>query len=1203
MTQYVAAAEDNYFMDLVEDETFQTDLKSFFTGGRYNYSPEKIKDLGVEGLADNFVEHMRFQNTNETTAVKDLLYVKREYKTKGQTDPAIIKRDNKFNEGKQAFGRLMSAYDVSEGGGTGFLEGAWDYGRAFASSPSTLVTVGTLGFGVGTKIAAALSKKGAQLAIRAEVSRLLRKGVSGAAIKETLKLNLGTEALKTGLKTFAFEGTLGAGASYAENETRDEVVEDYEYGAGDIILDATIDGTIGASLGSFFGFLDNKATNRAIDLMYSSVKDGENTRKIALEAANKTISKAKPDLLSESIDDIVQVASIFKAKEDGVKLDKLDEDLVALGDGLRSLVLSSDINQELTTSLSLDTIKGVVGASLDIKKTLKMKPGERISTVLARAIADGKIDTPALETIKNKYNISNEQFSYIFLSDLSRAGKVLQSGSAIKQALLNIDVLSKANLSSVTEIEAEEIFKSVGGKTGGKGTKKDPSLGTKAVDGFVEGARQADSLRIAFMTSQIGTTAANVGTGVFNLGVDISDQFWKNVLRSTVGETMADGTIKRGWVKGTTSILSGMSFSKAESIALKGLLQEQAPLAFRDLFYETTRSMNFANPTSALPKVGKFFNTLNIATDSVFKEAALYGSLDRKLREQGSSLGEFLTTRKDNGAPMKLEDLPEGVLDFAINEAKRFTFQKDFKKDTSLFAAGARNLQKLHHKYPFLISVGLDTPFPRYIANHLEYANDYSLIGTATGGMKKLDEMIGGFNNPDYEGIGGDKSKLFGGDPYKTNLDRGARQLTGAMMVMGAVGYASTKEGMIDFDRLVADDGGETDLSRMAGPFAINLLTGDLIYRYMAGLPLNPKASFDTVREILGGVPDLSEGAFTFEFELLKNINDSYKQGEMSEGLEKQLGNMVATFTYPQTFAKDIYGQFNFSAAGSPYTRDYDLSGEDGEVSNYGERNYLEDIIGSNVFKNQASRFLIDLPIFSYTPSYSRGKDKGFDFKRWTPFNENPVGSWNPITKTFGAVQEPPSSTIQKEMTLLGLKGWKTYRSNKKDVSPMVAYYAEYMMSQTMSPKWDVWKRSFDLSTTEPIYPPGTTYDSLGDNYENKRLLLEGFIDSTIKINIDVAKAKLDEMAADPKTRNKYAGYIRNVYAMKKREFEVAGKDLDQVLKAFPQKFLGFNNAKDYIENSGSIADELNRRQRILDYTTKLVFDSDLGLKDEAKKY
>ena len=70
----------------------------------------------------------------------------------------------------------------------------------------------------------------------------------------------------------------------------------------------------------------------------------------------------------------------------------------------------------------------------------------------------------------------------------------------------------------------------------------------------------------------------------------------------------------------------------------------------------------------------------------------------------------------------------------------------------------------------------------------------------------------------------------------------------------------------------------------------------------------------------------------------------------------------------------------------------------------------------------------------------------------------------------------------------------------------MVAYFAEYTMSQTMSPKWDVWKKSFDLSTTMPIYPQGTTYDSLGDNYENKRLLLEGFIESQIAINVDAAR-------------------------------------------------------------------------------------------------
>jgi len=421
-------------------------------------------------------------------------------------------------------------------------------------------------------------------------------------------------------------------------------------------------------------------------------------------------------------------------------------------------------------------------------------------------------------------------------------------------------------------------------------------------------------------------------------------------------------------------------------------------------------------------------------------------------------------------------------------------------------------------------------------------------------------------------------------------------------MVMGATGYAAQKGGMIDFDKLVSDDGGETDLSRMAGPFAINLLTGDLIYRYIAGLPLNPKASFDTVREILGGVPDISKGAFTFEFELLKNISDSYKQGEMTEDLEKQLGNIVATFTYPQTFAKDIYGQFNFEAAGTPFTRDYDLSGEEGGVSNYGERNYLEDIISSNVFKNQATRFLIDLPIFSYTPSYTRGKEKGFDFKRWTPFNENPVSSWNPITKSFGAVQEPPSSAIEREMTLLGLKGWKQYRATRKDVNPMVAYFAEYTMSQTMSPKWEVWKRSYDIGTNNPMYERGTTYDSLGDDYQKKRIILQDFIKVEIANNIDVAKKVLDDASTNPKTRNKYAGYIRNIYAMKKTEYEASGKDLDQVLSAFPEKFKGFNNAKDFLENSGSVSEELNRRQTILEFI-KTHEKQSLGLKEEAKKF
>ena len=110
------------------------------------------------------------------------------------------------------------------------------------------------------------------------------------------------------------------------------------------------------------------------------------------------------------------------------------------------------------------------------------------------------------------------------------------------------------------------------------------------------------------------------------------------------------------------------------------------------------------------------------------------------------------------------------------------------------------------------------------------------------------------------------------------------------------------------------------------------------------------------------------------------------------------------------------------------------------------------------------------------------------------------------------------------------------------------------------------------------------------------------FEEIEIANNIEVAKKVLDDASTNPKTRNKYAGYIRNIYAMKKAEYEASGKDLDQVLSAFPERFKGFNNAKDFIENSGSIAEELNRRQVILEFI-KTHEKQSLGLKEEAKKF
>jgi len=1209
MTSYIENAADNDFTSLVNDKTFDQDLRDYFSGGRYNYTEKEMDEIGSDGLANDFVEHMRFQSLNEATAAKDLLYVLRDYGTdvnknilptrknpkgmdfRGAADakrkksllPETQGRDNKFQDGRLAFGRLMTAYDNSNRGGTGAVETGGDYLRAFASSPSTIFTAGTFGFGAGTKAAAVLASKGTQLSIRAVVAKQLRANVSHKIVKDRLHKDLLKSALKAGGQSFVVEGALGATSSIARNETRRQVIEDYEYTAGDVVKDTLIDGTIGAGMGSLFGLLGARSANKASDMIFEQVRNGEKVRRASLKSANEAIKSADPKVLNETVDDVVQVFGILQAKQKGVKLDPLDPDFVSLGDGIRSLILTGKPNKEIASTLSLDTIRSITAASLDMKTALKLKPNQRVTAAIAEAIERGDVITPEIVAIKKKYSLSNEQFSYIFLSDLSRAGKVLQTGSVIKKALTNIDTLSYNGISSISETQAANLFTDVGGEVTETISKQRRSKTAEALG-------QVDSLRIAYMTSQLGTTAANVGTGVFNTVVDISDNFWKNTIRSAKGEVLPDGTIKRRWVGGTFSTLRGMSWNRAEAAVLKDLMLEETPLAFRELFYETVKGMDVSGSNSLLPKLGRVLNTLNIATDAVFKEAALFSGLDRKLRELnnpnlGTSLSDFLTRTKPDGSNMTLSDLPEGVMDYAVDNAQRFTFQKGFKKDTSLFGHGARGLQSLHHKVPFLVSVGMDTPFPRYIANHLEYAHDYSGIGMLTGGLDKLDQMIGGLQNTR-------KTTLVGGDVNKTFLDRTSRTLTGAMMTMGGFGLAVEKEGKIDFDKYVSVTKTEVDLSRMAGPWGINLLMGDALYRYIYGLPYNKTATNENVLDILGGIPDLSSGAFEFESNLIRNLVKSSEQGTATPELEKNLGDILATFTYPQTFARDFYSQYDYDSAGNPFTRDLEPS------KTAGERNMLEDIIHSNLLKNQATRFLVDTPMMDYTQSWSKGKRTGFDYKLYTPFNPDPIGSWNPMTKSFGAVEEPPSSLIQQEMTLLGLQDYKMY-GDRVVPNPTIQYQTSYMLSQKMPFLFKAWKETFRLGGNYG----DRTYDQLGNDYTKKRDALESFIDQTISTHSKAVQEQLDSAVLNPELKRKVVGYVRNQYELQAAIFNRSYGNLDKVVKFYGDEFEGAETSKEYIENAGSIEDEINRRLRIIDYIPKYDFKKDMKLGTTRQMY
>ena len=351
-----------------------------------------------------------------------------------------------------------------------------------------------------------------------------------------------------------------------------------------------------------------------------------------------------------------------------------------------------------------------------------------------------------------------------------------------------------------------------------------------------------------------------------------------------------------------------------------------------------------------------------MATDAVFKQVHLR-AVDRRLRELnnpalGRNFKEYLEIHTD------LEALrSSGVLSEATDYAKRFTFQRD-KGDNSSIWWGAQGIQRIHKQYPF-VSSGLDMPFPRYLANHLEYINDYTPIGIVTGGMDQLEKLI-------YKKDA--KSKSLVGDMFKTGRDRTARQMTGTMLTMGGVWAAVEKAGEIDYSKFdITGTGDETNVGRVAGPWAANLLIGDWLYRsgivgdamvaagydLPEGMPTtdNPmqwgSKGKKNVADVLGGMTDLN-----FDLDLVRIMGQSILDGNWTEEAQKKAGNIFATFTYPGTIARDVAGQLNPDVAGSPFTRDARGGRQDSEeVSLFGERNFLVDIVSSQTTIMQATRF------------------------------------------------------------------------------------------------------------------------------------------------------------------------------------------------------------------------------------------------------
>ena len=1101
MSTYVQKAPDSSFINLVEDNDFKRDLVSFFSGGRYKYTKDEMREMGFENLTKDFIEHMRAQSVNEVTATKDLNYV----------------RNKDFNyKGKQAFGRLTQAWDNSKEAGTGFFDGLGDFAEGVVTAPSTYL--GFASFGLG-KVGAKVASKGVQLAVRAGLKETLKKNVLKSSIARQSVKDAGTGAV-TGAAVSGFQGK-------QQGETREELGVGPEYTTKDLILDSTIgavaEGTFGAATGYISGRIGRGRAKKVEDVM---LERNTTFKKQAEEAAKKslgTIKAASDAEKKQAMNIVADVEDILSARAGvrGAKIKgRLDPERVAKGRAILNAMSDPKANPEFSSGLSVQTMRGIAAASVDLMRDLKLdtKSGDiRITEAIANKLRDGDSQEvfTILKNVKDKYGLSKDEFSMIYLSEVSRAGQTLGFQSAIKRgAKINldeatdIDVLFSKGASSISSQDAQEIS---------------AAAVRNSKSGAYKFLQDLDTMRISFMTSQPATTMRNITNVSILIGTDMVDQVNKAIYKGITG----DASQIKTFIPNMTAVVRGLSFNNTEAKLLRQIMLEEMPEQSMRLYNQAMRLEVGMESSGVLARVGRFVNMANTLSDSVFKEGIFYGNLERQFRDKGMSMSDWLRTNT------KLEDLPEGIdLNLAVDDANRLTMQRDFRGADSVLASTTRGLVNLNRKVPFLVSAAAGVPFPRYLGNHLQTVSDYAPI---------LGEML-------------HRSGLTEG--AKDDATRYARQATGAMMLFAGYQIAKDRDGEVDYGSIKNELGAKEDLKPLLGAAMFHMYLGDQAWRKENGLP----TSFDNtdqlkrdLQDVLGGIPE-----FSFDLGIPVAILDAVAKQKITPDLEKKFGDFLSTFTMPGAIARDLIGQADYDQAGNPYTRELAIT-DDVKL----------DYSGAEM-TNRALRMLPDVKSRQYLQSFNDETDIAYyDF-------DNPVarGKVNPALKQItGRTAEPPLTSLQKEMSRYNLKNWQIYGSTATK-SANVDLVLRERLAKKMYKDFEDWKSKAPASKKygEMTYDEIVASDSISNL--DKSNLLEGWITKKIRKEREQVEALFDSFVAESPVKAR--GYIRNNYIIYSKD-----KGGKQNLNTAAQT-LGFNTADEYLAESDTISDELTRRMKLL---------------------
>lgn len=457
--------------DSITEEELLSDIDFIRDAGLFLRERDGIEEpLSAQDTYDKFMEHMRYQNVNEVTALRDLEYAQ-----------------NADLEGKQRFARLIDVYDKTDTSFGGKM--MFDYIQGVATAPSTYLGLATGGFG---KAASVAGTQAAKVGLRTVLSKTMREATKTA----------GRRALAAG----TVEATIGAGQAMSQEQVRVETGLQDKIDAGNVALTAGISGVTG-------GLLSFPVAKRAIKKGKEADELYEAAQFAAAERANKAVEKTATELGKVSTD---------KIKETKEMLNALDPTKVAIG---RRLKQDLQPGETMEAALGSDVFKNITAATIRVKDKLQIKKGERITEAMTRLVKSGEMDTlDDVRKIMDEHNLTTDQFSLIYYAELSEAGRTLAQASiarrAVDPALRSskkvvdnfIDDLDKLNEAGVSSLSGAEAKRAV-------------------VDAERKHyVKDLDSLRLGLMTSQLATTMRNNINGGFRIGIDATTRAFDNML-------------------------------------------------------------------------------------------------------------------------------------------------------------------------------------------------------------------------------------------------------------------------------------------------------------------------------------------------------------------------------------------------------------------------------------------------------------------------------------------------------------------------------------------------------------------------------------------------------------------------------------------------------------------------------------------------